>query len=158
MQSVPVIIAPHGDDEIIGCFEILDRIPIIVYSDRKRSERYSEITNLNKYCDIYEQVFLTSFKLPKRLLSKTAMTYYFPDPMYELHPLHRRWGSIGEQMARSGYDVIFYTTNMQVPYIHECKNPIAKKGLLDCVYPSQQNLWMFENKYFLFEGRCKWLF
>lgn len=158
MKSVPVIIAPHGDDEIIGCFELLDQIPIILYSEKKSSDRYDEILNLNKYKDIYEQVFLTGFKIPQRFLSKTSFTYYFPDPINEIHPLHRRWGFVGEKMARNKYDVIFYTTNMNVPYIHECKHEDEKQALLVDVYPSQSELWQYEHKYFLFEGRCKWIF
>jgi hypothetical protein len=156
MNTIPVIIAPHGDDEIIGCFEILDKFPIILYSDR--SDRYDEIIKLNKYKDIHTQDFLICFNIPERLLSKTSFTYYFPDPIYEIHPDHRRWGQLGEQLARDGYDVIFYTTNMNVPYIHECKDAHKKQELLEKVYPSQSELWKYDHKYYLFEGRCKWVF
>ena len=83
--------------------------------------------------------------------------FYFPDPTTELHPDHRKWGGIGEQLLRQGFDVTFYTTNMNAPYMREVGNPEAKKRLLDAVYPSQKSLWEYDHKYFLFEGGCRWV-
>ena len=81
-----------------------------------------------------------------------------PDPVYELHPLHRQWGMVGETMARVGFDVIFYSTNMNAPYIHELAVADDKKELLNKVYPDQKSLWEYDHKYFLFEGYNKWIF
>ena len=84
--------------------------------------------------------------------------FYFPDPIYEKHPLHRRWGSVGEDLARRGMNVIFYNTNMNAPYIHEVINVSGKESLLNTIYPSQSDLWKYEKKYVLFEGYCQWHF
>ena len=65
---------------------------------------------------------------------------------------------MGESMARQGLDVLFYTTQMNVPYIREVQDSGAKKVLLNSVYFGQSSLWEYEHKYFLFEGYCKWIF
>jgi hypothetical protein len=64
---------------------------------------------------------------------------------------------IGEDYLRKGMNVVFYSVNMQAPYISEVKDFKNKKKLLDVVYFSQKSLWKNNHKYFLFEGRCKWI-
>jgi hypothetical protein len=65
---------------------------------------------------------------------------------------------LGESIARSKKDVVFYSTNMQAPYIHEVTEPDDKENILNILYPSQKSLWEYEKKYILFEGYCKWIF
>ena len=89
---------------------------------------------------------------------KKENTFYFPDPIFETHPCHRAHGAVGESFARGGFDVVFYTTNMTAPYVHEVKNPTLKDAKLSKCYPSQKDLWKYEKKYILFEGYCKWIF
>ena len=150
-----VIIAPHPDDEIIGCYSILKKEnPIIIYNGETDQKRREEALKLRKYIDFKAQLFLMT--IPATFLNK-EVTIYCPDPIYETHPLHRSWGSLGESLLRNGLNVIFYNTNMNAPYIHEVKDWKEKEELLDKVYPSQKSLWVFEKKYILFEGRCKWL-
>lgn len=153
MDKQVVIVAPHADDEIIGCFENLTRNPIIIYSDDIILERKMETKELLKYRNIKAQLFLRS--IPSTFLNQNH-EFFIPDPVYEIHPKHREWGHIGESMFRAGLDVTFYTTTMQAPYIHEVIE-IGKKDLLDIVYPSQKSLWEFDHKYYLFEGYCKWM-
>ena len=105
--------------------------------------------------NVKTQLFLNT--IPSSLLNYNTV-YYFPDPISEVHPLHRQYGNMGEAMARSGYDVIFYTTLMNVPYIHEVKDSKGKEELLNKVYPTQKSLWEYEKKFILFEGRIKWIF
>ena len=153
-----IIVAPHPDDECIGCFEILTDSKnyskiIIVYTNFDES-RMKESLNLKTYTRVKHQFFNRS--IPPNLLDKEN-TFYFPDPIYETHPAHRLQGSIGEQLLRSGFDVIFYSVNMQAPYCHEVSDPSKKETLLNNVYPSQIDLWKYDKKYILFEGRCKWI-
>jgi len=152
-----VIIAPHCDDELLGCFEILDKpdnLPIILYVGNPTQKRREEALNLKKELGINIMMFCNS--VPSVFLNPSN-TLYFVDPIYETHPLHRLWGSQGENYLRQGLDVIFYNTNMTANYIHETKKPEEKEKLLNLVYPSQSDLWKYEKKYILFEGRCKWL-
>lgn len=151
-----IIVAPHPDDEIIGCFEILKKHKsIVIYSADIDQDRRIEAIKLKEFVDIKAQLFLES--IPNPFINNKS-TLYFPDPIYEVHPDHRRWGIIGESIARLGFNVIFYSVNMQAPYIHETKKPILKEKLLQDVYPSQCDMWKYDKKYILFEGRCKWIF
>lgn len=153
-----VIIAPHADDEIIGCFEILrSNKCAIVYTERMSPERQKEIMTLKNYLDNPIMQFFLS-QVPQSLMNPDN-TYYFPDPIYEFHPAHRKQGHLGEQMLRDGFNVIFYSIQMNAPYIHELKEGtmVEKMSLLDNVYPSQMSLWNNDAKYYLFEGRNKWI-
>lgn len=152
-----IIIAPHPDDEIIGCYDIVkNEKPIIMYmGDDIDSERRKEALELRNHANISMQFFLNS--IPNNYL-REGITFYFPDPIFETHPKHRLWGSFGEQLSRNGIDVIFYTTNMTAPYIREMKNSKEKEELLNKVYPSQKSLWEWEKKYILFQGHTKWIF
>ena len=151
-----IIFAAHPDDEIIGCYEVLIKEkPLIIYSGDTEPKRREEALKLRGVVDIGPQLFLMS--IPQNMMNKTNK-FYFPDPVYERHPQHRLFGMMGEQLARIGMDVIFYNTNMNAPYIHECPDSKAKEELLNKVYPSQKNLWEWEKKYILFEGYNKWIF
>ena len=154
-----VIIAPHADDEIIGCYEIInnpDNKIAVMYSAELESDRRQEALQLREHRNnISMQLFQNS--IPPTMLTDPNITFYFPDPINEIHPAHRIWGMVGEGMARDKKDVVFYTTIMNAPYIHEV-NDDDKEKLLDTIYPSQKSLWEYEKKFVLFEGRCKWLF
>ncbi len=152
-----VIIAPHADDELIGCYEVLADLktrPVVIYTEEMSKERQVEITKLKEHFSIKGQMFCQS--IPQIFMKKDT-TFYFPGPD-EIHPAHRKQAAIGEALARQGLNVIFYTTNMNVPFIREVKDPHLKKDALDLIYPSQYKLWKFDHKYFLFEGYMKWLF
>lgn len=154
-----VIIAPHPDDELIGCFEILDdpnqSITIIYGADATAARRKEALKLKEVFPTVGNQVFHAS--VPSTYIT-TEVTLYFPDPSTENHPAHRGWGSIGESLARDGLDVVFYSTIMNTPYIHECKDPMKKEAMMDRIYASQKQMWAYEKKYILFEGRCKWMF
>lgn len=156
-MSEIIIVAPHPDDEIIGCYEILKLVkkPVIIYGGETDSDRRAEVKNVKKLFDIKVQMFQNS--IPPNLLQKEN-TFYFPDPSYENHPLHRAYGFQGESVARAGFNVIFYNTLMNAPYIHEVSDPKDKKMFLESCYPSQADLWAYDHKYFLFEGYSKWIF
>jgi hypothetical protein len=154
-----IIIAPHPDDEIIGCFEKIRSASghlVIIYSGDIDADRRETVLKLKEKLDhVNLQLFQNS--IPQPFLN-VQNSFYFPDPIYEIHPKHREWGSIGESMARTGFDVTFYNTNMNAPYIHEVNKPEDKRYLLEEVYPDQETLWKYDHKYFLFEGYCKWIF
>ena len=153
-----VIVAPHTDDEIIGCHEILKKEEsiIIIYSPNVEPSRREEAMKLKEhFSNIKVQLFQNS--VPMNMINQKHK-FYFPDPIYETHPLHRELGMAGELYARSGFDVTFYSTIMNAPYIHEVHMPEVKKEMLDLIYPSQSDLWKYDHKYFLFEGYCKWVF
>lgn len=155
-----IIIAPHCDDEIIGCFEIMRRYPTTIYfMEEMEEQRVSEANNLRSLFPIQSVNF--SSKIPKKYTSFTErdrIQLFFPDPIYETHPMHRKWGHVGETYLRNGFDVIFYNTNMKAPYIREIRDWKRKRDSLNTIYPSQSDLWSGGNgQYYLFEGYNKWI-
>jgi hypothetical protein len=121
--------------------------------DEKRKQESLKLKNHieNIQVQIFQKSIPSTFLNPKNL-------FYFPDPYFEFHPDHRKWGSYGEELLRQGFNnVIFYNINMQAPYIHEVEDCKGKRRLLEKIYPSQKNLWKFDAKYYLFEGYCKWI-
>ena len=158
-EIVEVIISPHPDDEIIGLYERLikrDNKIIIVYTENIDEIRKKECLSLKNYLDNISAQFFNA-SIPPSLLNPKNI-FYFPDHIYENHPAHRIQGQKGEELARKGLTVIFYSTNMKSPYIHEVKDFKGKRHLLEKVYPSQKSLWKNDHRYFLFEGKCSWIF
>ncbi len=150
-----VIIVPHPDDEIIGNYEILTKEnPSIIYVGEIDQKRREEALKLKEHTEIKIQLFLNT--IPESFINPDS-TLYFPDPVYEIHPKHRKWGAIGEQLLRQRLNVIFYNTNMNAPYIHKLKEWEKKEELLNKVYPSQKSLWKYDKKYVFFEGYNKWI-
>lgn len=156
-----IIIAPHHDDEIIGNFNIL------MQNNKKVILYYNEMPSVETKRRLIDQIpggnrntvfgiFPGHNFLPDNYDERNS-TFYFPDPIFETHPLHREIGHIGEMLWRNGVNVVFYSTNMQARYISELSHPDAKRDLLNLVYPEKSDLWKYEHKYFLFEGRCKWI-
>lgn len=155
MKKNIFIIAPHPDDEIIGTYEIVKNYSTMILYDASNSQfRREEARKLSDKFDIKAQVFMAN--IPPHWYTMENSVFFFPDPIYEIHPLHRHWGHVGESMARSGRQVIFYTTNMNAPYIHEVKDFKGKQETLNEIYESQKNMWKWEEKYYLFEGYNSW--
>lgn len=155
-ENSVIIISPHPDDEIIGCYSVLKNNDYcnIIYTSNVENKRREESLKLKDYFNI-RQFFVN--ETPPALINKSN-TYYFPDPINEFHPDHRKQGHLGEKMARDGFNVIFYTIQKNTSYIYEIDNIGEKEDILNNVYPTQQSLWKYEKKYILFEGYAKWIF
>ena len=147
-----IIIAPHADDELIGCYSILlsGSVSEVLYEGAKAVKEAQQCAEHFKFTPIQ----LSQGVLYKRM--KQGYRFFFPDPYFETHPVHRSIGSIGEFFLREGEDVTFYNTTMTAPYIFELKNT-KKMEMLNLLYFDKGNLWKYEHKYFLFEGYTKWI-
>jgi hypothetical protein len=144
-----IIVAPHPDDEIIGCYSILMKHDVLVlYANLDAVMLAPEFLKFH-YKQCKESLF-------EGYINR-GVRFYFPDPYFETHHEHRRWGAFGEHLLRTGEDVVFYSVNMQAPYVHDCPNVAHKSYCLNRVYSDKNDLWKYDHKYFLFEGYCKWI-
>jgi len=142
-----VIISPHPDDELIGCFTLLRSKKIEkVYYIRSDTKRHVEAQILSRKMGFkLEFITLNDFtKLPD------TFTYLVPD-FQDHHPLHK----IVNSLAKISFTSLgYYTTDMNTSYVRELPSKLQreKKEMLNKFYPSQKSLWKYEHKYFLFEG------
>lgn len=149
-----LIIAPHPDDEVIGCLSVL-------LSARLHAQETLAIFYPCGLSDSGPHAVKKKFgvaitdKLPD--LEKSD-TIYAPDPYFEFHPEHRRWGHFAESLYRDRKvgSLLFYSINMSAPYIFEVPAPKMKRSILDECYSHKRDMWLYEHKYFLFEGLCAW--
>jgi len=149
------IIAPHCDDEIIGTYSVVSRFPctiVFVQEDEERLVRAEKLKEFNKDIEI------TTFREKFEWINFHSDIVFAPDPNYEMHPLHRKIGNLILNKFFDGYNVYFYTTNMNTPYtrlLHPVERQ-EKKEMLDKIYPDQSDLWKYEWKYFMYEGIVKY--
>ena len=168
-----VIFAPHVDDEVIGCSEvILDnnfKDIQVVYIFPEEESRLSEgkamvdyvSEKLNKtievdYFPIEKNVIYTLDDIMTYVNNDEDKVLFFPTEQ-DKHPDHVLVGSWGTTLAQfTNIPIVFYTTRMNVKWCRRAKYPKKKRELLN-FYASQKSLWKNDYKYFLFEGYCVWL-
>ena len=145
-----IIVAPHADDEIIGCYELLER-GVVARVLFPNDEILTEASDSSDHFMFGRSLF------EDHDFYSGAYTYLFPDPIHETHPDHRKYGHLGEELLREGRPVIFYSVNMLAPYIHKVSAKESKLKCLNMLYPHKSSLWECDYKYFLFEGYTKWI-
>jgi len=145
-----VIIAPHPDDELIGCFTLIRaRVVSKVYYIVGDKKRLAKAQKLGKKMEFETKtITLTELFTNKIELEKNEICL-IPD-IRDKHPLHKRVSILGRRIHPVGY----YTVDMNTDYIWELPEKLRKekKRFLDKFYPDQKSLWKNDWKYFLFEG------
>lgn len=172
-----LIVSPHCDDELIGCFSFLyhsvknPKAKVLICYCTKDKARQKESLELKKNLSMFidkpklatvTQIFfsekLIDLKITKLLLETTPNIVLVPDPYFEVHPLHRFLGcfvtNFWKDFLQQKTSLIYYSTNMSTPYLFELPPKLreSKELLLNLVYPSQRSLWEFEKKYIIFES------
>lgn len=155
-----IIIAPHPDDEIIGCHGLLRQA---IRLGEKIGIFYADIdfqsSEIARWIGLAFSVSILQGSLASHIIDTHGQVCLVaPDPYYEAHPEHRRWGQMSERYFREGQidRLMFYSTIMRAPYIFEVSDPRVKKSALDLYYPDKSDLWKFDHRYFIFEGRIEW--
>lgn len=163
-----VIIAPHPDDELIGCSEILFNFNIlnkevIVIEDwfnEKNTNRIKESENLAN--DIgYNIKILNNIKcLDLRITNDTIVWL----PSISDNNIHHTYANvfarydieekITNKKINSEVYIGEYTTKMNVQYKRLCKDTENKKNMLYKYFPSQKKYFDNFNDVYLFEGRA----
>ena len=148
-----IILAPHGDDEIIGCYTVLKQHNVhVVY--------LSELDFMVK--PPWRTYRILWDELPHLLyfLSQYKVNLYAPDFNFEFHPVHKAVGGIAYYYAlrsESRTSLFLYSTNMNAPYIKEVSDYDKKRQMLDEYYYQKRDLWLYDHRYFLFEGQVQYV-
>lgn len=128
-----IIFAPHLDDEVIGCYSVLAEVDKILF-----------------FCDDYRAASLPDERYARftdeaaRSISPSD-TLYLPS-RYDYHPLHRKVRAEGLKVeARK----LFYSVEMNVPWLEEEKDPEGKWAQLMRLYPLEADR-LLDHKYRLF--------
>ena len=80
-----LIIAPHADDELIGCYTVLSSL--------------SQDRDIHVYCP---EGGLKGCRRVSEYPERDLSCVWAPDPIHEYHPDHRQWGMFAEKRWRLG--------------------------------------------------------
>jgi len=155
-----IVFSPHIDDEVIGCFEALNRglITDVVYfydiTEERKREALASAARFGFtpwFCNIKHGEYA---EIPVDIHTDIrAEDSIFCTTTKDSHPQHREVNRIArEYKMRRGCDLVFYTVDMesfQKPLPPVLRN--AKKEALAELFPSQSAL-LENEKYHLFEG------
>lgn len=132
-----IVLAPHLDDEIIGCFSVLDTVDLVYYF--KADYREESV--------LEDGAFLRWDENDARLQHPSNLVYL--PSKYDYHPLHRKVRSLGLNLPGKK---MFYSVEMNTPWLEEEENPEAKRELLKTKYPQEYKTLNKNDKYFLFKS------
>lgn len=137
-----LIVAPHADDEVIGCWSIMSRPDIqlsVLYLYELTPVRIEEVRVLAN-----AMVFEPFFRPEDVDFTSYAQVYV---------PSRKDWHAAHKEANRlyRKYATHFYSVDMEQGVT--LPEPLAtrKRGTLDAYYPSQRKLWDTNDKYWLFE-------
>lgn len=153
-----LILAPHPDDEVIGCSTILrkaklnqDSVNIVYFFDITK-ERLRELISLS----VDEKFRFYIFEEDKKKLEylfDEADQVYVPSEK-DNHPAHKFVNQFAYKFnpIDYGYELAFYTIDKNIPFSVLSPDEIEYKKQLLSYYSSQKRLWEHDEKYILFEG------
>ena len=155
MEGQYIIFAPHADDEVIGCYEILQqkKVGLVVFDNLEHVHEALKCSEHFKFSVMDMEAFI---KLLIDHKMQRCEGLFVPDPHFELHPLHKDFAalpSLLNEFNHSPIPVYYYSTNMNTPYLREVKDSVGKLAALNKFYPQKKSLWEYDHKYFLFESQ-----
>ena len=144
-----IILAPHIDDEMIGCWSVLNEIDKVYYFFENTKERIKEAKATAEKFN-FEPVFNSSIN--EINFNKDDLVY--APSSFDLHKDHRLINRQAKKaQLKYKFRLNFYSTDMnRKPVL--LKDALLKKHNLLQLYPSQSTLFNNE-KYFLFEDIYK---
>lgn len=144
-----LILAPHADDELIGCWSVLtnpENLVDIYYFYDLTKERVQESRTLREYLPTIHNTTWTYGVLDDTIRSDLYSEIYVPSRR-DGHEAHKKI-SVHYRM----YATHFYSVDMHDAHYLGDEEAGKKKDLLNLVYPSQRALWETNAKYYLFES------
>ena len=144
------IIAPHPDDELIGCYSLLAAglVSTVYYlfdwGDSERAQEAEACSRKFKFKPV-----LTSLGDLEKEFSSLSGTIYLP-ARQDSHPHHKLTNRL-RQLRTDAQVLAFYSVDLQSAARKVRCSPL-KKEALDALYPSQAALWERDASYYLFEA------
>lgn len=137
-----VIIAPHVDDEVIGCWSFLSsgKIDAVIYLNELTDIRRREAEACARRFDFIP--FFDDIPM-ERVVGKTLLVPAITDSHPDHKAANKRW--------RLHSQVLFYSVDMNNGTKKLVTDFAAKKDALDALFPSQSSLWANNAAYYLFE-------
>ena len=142
-----IIVSPHADDELIGCYSILKDIDIVIFCSKERKKEAINTANIFGFTPLFgiDKIF----KIPNNSI------VYTPDKR-DFHPLHIQVTNLVESIQKKkNLTLIYYTVEKNTNNMFLVKSPQKKEDFLNLLYSSQKALWKNNQKYILFEGILK---
>ena len=141
-----IILAPHVDDEIIGCYSLLknSKITKVIYFYDLTDERKEEALKIGKFFE--HEVSFNGFE---EKISQNAIIYI--PSKFDYHPHHYKIYQYG-QILVPGEKIFCYSVekNLHCNLLSEEDRNFKLKVLNDQI-PSQKELWASNMKYIIFE-------
>jgi len=145
-----IIISPHPDDFLIGCYELVEKYPV---------KNILFLSKYNKQADTAAEYFgtvpiFTFSQFLQRFLYELNPEIIFSPSLKDqpLHPLHREATWLVKLWAKDRNVLVVEYTIHKVGELFLVENWKKKRELLDCFFPTEKSLWENEWKYFLYEG------
>lgn len=155
MHSNQIVIAPHVDDEVIGCYSLLasgniEKVIYITDFQEVTEERKSEAYSASKMFG-FIPVFCTLASIRDHI--RLNSTLYIPN-IGDSHPHHKAVSKyIRSSSILSSSDFMYYSIDMnKSPNLLSPEDRVSKLNALQKLYPSQAALFESDAKYYLFES------
>ena len=150
-----LIISPHNDDVLIGCFkvvverglgELLKFDDVLVFFDERGFEGNSD--RKREAHTFSEDMKLTVVENP---FDEVVDVVFAPSPE-SYHPLHKYWS--WRALDLKSNVLVYYSIDMIEWWVRPLSSSDSKLKhlLLDKYFPIESDLWKCDAKYYLFEG------
>ena len=137
-----IILAPHLDDEIIGCFSVMNEVDKVVYYTYDYRE-----SQINKFPIEWQDKYVRGDAFDLSALGSGDIVYV--PSRFDLHPFHK----VVRHKILDNHKVtkMFYSIDMNVPWLEEEQEPRRKLDVLKQMFPGED---LFEKnaKYWLFKS------
>jgi hypothetical protein len=152
MKNV-VILSPHIDDDVIGCFRLLKAglVSKVYYFYDLTEERIAEAKRAAELFN-FEPIFLKNETIS--IKQEDPETIFLVPNIHDVHPHHKSVNRFAKQNLHM-YKLQYYSIDMNTKFdILSEELQVEKEKTLLTLYPSQHKLFANE-KYFLFESLTK---